>query len=64
MGTLGLIMIFIAMLRYRFRARWLFWFLLIYGILLCLNPPVGPAIALVIGIYLAIHAKSLLRSEY
>lgn len=57
--TVGLIMIFAAMVKHRYRARWLFWFLLANGILLLLqSSPIGVVLALVSFFYLIKERRS------
>ncbi|WP_309396023.1 hypothetical protein [Cerasicoccus maritimus] len=58
LATVGLIMVFVAMTKHHYRAKWLFWFLIGYSVLLFISPPVGPAIAIAIWVFLAIKGKS------
>ena len=56
--TVGLVMIFAAMVKYHYRSRWLFWFLLANAILLLKSPPIGFVLALVSFFYLIKERRS------
>ncbi|WP_269542975.1 hypothetical protein [Cerasicoccus fimbriatus] len=58
LSTIGLIMVFVAITKHHYRAKWLFWFLIAYSLLLLISPPIGTAIALVVFIFLAVKGKS------
>ena len=45
-GTVGFVMFFAGISKYRYKEPWAFWFLLIYSFLLMLHPPVGTALAI------------------
>jgi len=45
---LGLVFLAVALLKYRYRASWSFWFLVIYGALLLFAFPIGTVIGLLL----------------
>lgn len=46
LGTVGFVMFFAGISKYRYKEPWAFWFLLIYALLLLINPPVGTALGI------------------
>ncbi len=50
-GLIGLILLIIALTASRYRARWFFWFLVIYGVLLLFFFPSGTAFGLFFLVY-------------
>lgn len=60
-STIGLAMVMVALVRDRYRARWVFWFMLVYSGFLLINPPVGSVVALAIIIFLLRNWRSFVR---
>ena len=50
-GLIGLALLCVALFVYRYRAVWLFWFLVIYGGVLLLGYPVGTVISIPFLVY-------------
>ncbi len=51
-GLVGTILLLVALFHYKFRARWFFWFMIIFSGLTLLAFPVGTIIAIFLLIYL------------
>lgn len=50
-GLAGAILLAISLMRFRYRAVWLFWFLVIYSALLLFSFPVGTAVGIFFLVY-------------
>jgi hypothetical protein len=50
-SLIGAVLIFVSLLRYSYRAEWFFWFLVIYGGVSLLVPPVGTVIGIIFLVY-------------
>ena len=62
-GLLGIVMIFISLLRYRYRAEWFFWLLTIYGTLNLFVFPLGTIPGLALLIFCITNRKEFFRNE-
>lgn len=62
-STIGLVMVMVALVRDRYRARWIFWFVLVYSGFLLINPPVGSIVAITIMIFLMRNWRSFLKPQ-
>lgn len=60
-SVIGLAMLMVALVRDRYRARWVFWFTLVYSGFLLINPPIGSIVAITIIIFLIRNWRSFLR---
>jgi len=58
-GLIGLVLILISLTANRYRAKWFFWFLMIYGLFLCLGFPVGT----ILGGFFIVHGL-MKRQEF
>ena len=64
LSVVGLILIYVALFRYRYRAEWFFGFLLIYGGVLLAGFPIGTVFGIVILSYCLMRRNEfLLRVE-
>ncbi len=50
-GLIGLILLIVSLTAGRYRARWFFWFLVVYGVLLLFFFPAGTAFGLFFLVY-------------
>jgi len=62
-STIGLEMVMVALVRDRYRARWVFWFMLLYSMLLFINPPVGTVVAVTIMFFLLKNRRAFLNTQ-
>ncbi|MGB8354132.1 MAG: MotA/TolQ/ExbB proton channel family protein [Chthoniobacteraceae bacterium] len=60
-GVVGFVLIGVSIFACGYRARWCFWFLVVYGGILLLGFPIGTAIGLAILIYCYGHRDEFLR---
>ena len=51
------------LVRDRYRARWVFWFMLAYSGVLLFNPPVGTSVALAIVLFLLRNCRAFLQTK-
>ncbi len=54
-GLIGLILMLIAIFRFKYRAPWLFWFLMVWSILMLFNFPIGTVLGIGLLVYLITH---------
>jgi len=62
-GLLGIVLIFISLVSYRYRAQWFFWFLMIYGTLSLFMYPIGTVIGLALLVFCLTYRKEFFRNE-
>ncbi len=60
-GIVGLILLIIALTVSRYRAEWFFWFLLIYGLILCAGFPIGTAFGIFFLVYCLTKRREFLN---
>ncbi|MGJ8637932.1 MAG: hypothetical protein ACSHYA_00945 [Opitutaceae bacterium] len=63
LGTVGFVMFFAGITKYRYRAQWAFWFLLIYSLLLLMTPPVGTTLGIFSIWYLTTKRKTFFKQN-
>ena len=62
-GLIGIALLCVALFVYRYRAMWLFWFLVIYGGVLLLGYPVGTAIGILFLVYCITHRHEFFKPK-
>ena len=62
-GQVGLLLIGIALLTTGYRARWIFWLLMIYAALLLWSFPIGSAVSIALLYYGFTHRSEFFKSE-
>lgn len=62
-GLVGVVLIFVSLLRCRYRAAWFFWFLVIYGAISLLAFPVGTVIGIAFLVYSITNRSQFLAAS-